>query len=134
MRFLLGVMVGYTLRRKQQPLIRLLVTLEPIVYVVLPTIALLGLRLDVQRERRSIPAKTKVPVLKDTYEDAEKKIHATNLNIRLLATRHDPTVQPGLIIDQSPAPGEEVAVGYLRGYDQQKGSHRPWPIKAKLLD
>jgi hypothetical protein len=55
-----------------------------------------------------------------TYEDAEKKIHATNLNIRLLATRHDPTVQPGLIIDQSPAPGEEVAVGYLRGVRSAK--------------
>jgi len=83
---------------------------------VLPAIALLALRLDVQRERRSRPAQIKVPLLKGlTFEDAEKKLHAANLNIRRLATRYDSTLQPGLIIDQTPAPGEEVAVGYSVG-------------------
>ena len=121
MRFLLGVLVGYTLRGKQKLLIRFLVTLALVVYVVIPAIALLALRLDVQRERRSRPAQTKVPVLKGlTYEDAEKKLHAANLNIRLLATRYDPAVQPGLIIDQTPAPGEEVAVGYFVGVTLSK--------------
>ena len=116
MRFLLGVFVGYTLRGKQKLLIRFLVTLALIVYVIVPAIALLGLSLDVQRERRSRPAQTKVPVLKGlTYEDAEKKLHAANLNIRLLARRYDSALQPGLIIDQAPAPGEEVAVGYSVG-------------------
>ncbi len=116
MRFLLGVLVGYTLRGKQKLLIRFLVTLALVVYVVIPAIALLGLSIDVQRERRSRPAQTKVPVVKGlTYEDAEKKLHVANLSIRLLATRYDPTVQPGLIIDQVPAPGEEVAVGYSVG-------------------
>jgi len=47
-----------------------------------------------------------------TYEDAERKLHAADLNIRLLATRHDPAIQPGLVIA---APGEEVAVGYSVG-------------------
>jgi beta-lactam-binding protein with PASTA domain len=116
MRFLLGVLVGYSLRGKQKLLIRFLVTLALVVYVVIPALALLGLSIDVQRERRSRPAQTKVPLLKGlTYEDAERKLHAANLNIRLLATRHDPAVQPGLIIDQTPAPGEEVAVGYSVG-------------------
>ena len=116
MRFLLGVLVGYTLRRKQKLLIKFLVTLALVVYVVIPAIALLGLSIDVQRERRSRPAQTKVPVVKGlTYEDAEKKLHAANLNIRLLATRHDSAVQPGLVIDQTPAPGEEVALGYSVG-------------------
>jgi len=116
MRFLLGVLVGYSLRGKQKRLIGVLVTLALVVYVVIPAIALLALRLDVQRERRSRPAQTKVPLLKGlTYEDAERKLHATNLNIRLLATRHDPAVQPGLIIDQTLAPGEEVLVGYSVG-------------------
>jgi beta-lactam-binding protein with PASTA domain len=120
MRFLLGVLVGYTVRGKYKLLFKVLVTLL-VVYVVLstvvlPAIALLALRLDVQRERRSRPAQTKVPVVKGlTYEDAERKLHAANLNIRLLATRYDPAVQPELIIDQSPAPGEEVAVGYSVG-------------------
>ena len=120
MRFLLGVLVGYTLRGKHKLLIKVLVTLlvmgVVLSAVVLPAIALLALRLDVQRERRSRPAQTKVPVIKGlTYEDAERKLHAANLNIRLLATRYDSVVQPGLIIDQVPAPGEEVAVGYSVG-------------------
>ena len=116
MRFLLGVLVGYSLRGKQKLLIRFLVTLALVVYVVIPAIALLALRLDVQRERRSRPAQTKVPLLKGlTYEDAERRLHTANLNIRLLATRYDPAVQPGLIIDQTPAPGEEVVVGYSVG-------------------
>ena len=116
MRFLLGVLVGYFLRGKQKLLIRFLVTLALVVYVVIPAIALLALRLDVQRECRSRPAQPKVPLLKAlTYEDADRKLQAANLNIRLLATRHDPAVQPGLIIDQTPAPGEEVIIGYSVG-------------------
>src|ERR1041385_2873290 len=120
MRFLLGVLVGYTLRGKRKLLIKVLVTLLVVCVVlsavVLPAVALLALHLDVQRERRSRPSQTKVPLLKGlTYEGAEKKLHAANLNIRLLATRYDPIVQPGLIIDQTPAPGEEVAVGYSVG-------------------
>ena len=39
MRFLLGVLVGYTLRGKQKLLISVLVTLALVVYVVLPAIA-----------------------------------------------------------------------------------------------
>jgi len=92
------------------------VTLALVVYVIVPAIALLGLSIDVQRERRSRPPQTKVPVLKGlTYEDAERKLHAAKLKIRLLATRYDSALQPGLIIDQVPAPGEEVAVGYSVG-------------------
>ena len=125
MRFLLGVLIGYTIRGKHRLLIKVLVTLLVVCVVlsavVLPAIALLALRLDVQRERRSRPAQTKVPVLKGlTYEDAERKLHAANLNIRLLATRYDPTFQPGLIIDQTPTPGEEVAVGYPVGVTVSK--------------
>ena len=116
MRFLLGVLVGYSLRGKQKLLIRFLVTLALVVYVVVPAIALLGLSIEVQRERRSRPAQTKVPVVKGlSYEDAERTLHAANLNIRILATRYDSALQPGLIIDQTPAPGEEVVVGYSVG-------------------
>ena len=121
MRFLLGVLVGYFLRGKQKLLIRFLVTLALVVYVVIPAIALLGLSIDVQRERRSRPAQTKVPVIKGlTYEDAERKLHAANLKIRLLSTRNDSALQPGLIIDQTPAPGEEVVCGYPVGVSVNK--------------
>jgi beta-lactam-binding protein with PASTA domain len=120
MRFLLGVLIGYTIRGKHRLLIKVLVSLLVVCVVlsavVLPAIALLALSIDVQRERRSRPAQTTVPLLKGlTYEDAEKKLHAANLNIRLLATRYDLSLQPGLIIDQTPAPGEGVACGYFVG-------------------
>src|ERR1041385_1833275 len=120
MRFVLGVLVGYAVRGKQKlpivVLVMLLVVYVVLLAVVLPTIALLALGLDVQRERRSRPSQAKVPRVKGlTYEDAETNLHAANLNIRLLATRYDSALQPGLIIDQTPAPGEEVALGYPVG-------------------
>jgi beta-lactam-binding protein with PASTA domain len=121
MRFLLGVLVGYTVRGKHKLLIRVLVTLALVVYVVLPAIALLALSLDVQHERRSRQPQTKVPVLKGlTYEDAERKLHAAKLNIRLLATRYDTALQPGLVIGQVPAPGKEVACDYSVGVTVNK--------------
>ena len=67
MRFLLGVLVGYTLREKRKLLVKVLVTLLVVhlilLAVVLPALALLALSLDVQRERRSRPAQTKVPIV-----------------------------------------------------------------------
>ena len=92
-------------------------------YVVLPTAALLALHLDLQRERQSRPAQTKVPAIKGlTYAEAETKLRASNLNIRLLATRYDLPLQPGLIIDQVPQPGEEVAHGHPVGTTIAGGS------------
>jgi len=121
MRFLFGVLVGYSMRRKERRLIIGLATVAFILYIILtcvalPAVALLALRLDVQHELRSRPAKTRVPALKGlSYEEAETKLHAVNLNVRLLATRYDLPLQPGLIIDQVPQPGEEVVYGYPVG-------------------
>ena len=116
MRFLLGVLVGYSMRGKKKLLITVLATAAFIVYIILPAIALVALRLDVQHERQSRPAQTRVPALKGlSYEDAEIKLHASNLNIRPLATRYDLPLQPGLIIDQTPQAGEEVDYGYPVG-------------------
>jgi beta-lactam-binding protein with PASTA domain len=121
MRFLLGVVVGYSLRGKQKPLIIGIATAAFILYIILtcvalPAVALLALRLDVQHERQSRPPQAKVPALKGlSYEEAESKLRASNLNIRLLATRYDLPIQPGLIIDQVPRPGEEAVYGYPVG-------------------
>ena len=116
MRFILGVLVGYSMRGKTKLLITVLATVAFIVYIVLPTTALLALHLDVQRERHSRPAQTRVPALKGlSYENAETKLHASNLNIQLLATRYDLPLQPGLIIDQTPQPGQGVDYGYPVG-------------------
>ena len=100
-----------------------------IVFIILPAIALLALRLDVQHERRSRPAQSRVPSLKGlSYENAETKLHTSNLNIQLLATRYDLLLQPGLIIDQTPQAGEEVDYGYLVGVTITKAdSHGPGP-------
>ena len=113
MRFLLGVLLGYSMRGKMRPLITVLTALAFIVYVLIPAIALLALRLDVQRERRMRPTQIQVPALKGlSYENAETKLRASNLNIRLLATRCDLSLEPGLVIDQNPQPGEKVDRGH----------------------
>jgi len=113
MRFLLGVLVGYSMRGKKRPLITVLTALAFIVYVLIPGIALLALRLDVQRERKMRPTQIQVPALRGlSYEEAETKLHTSNLHIRLLATRCDLPVQPGTVIDQTPQPGEKVDPGY----------------------
>jgi beta-lactam-binding protein with PASTA domain len=129
MRFLLGVLVGYSMRGERKLLITVLATVAFIVYIVLPATALLALHLDVQRERQLRPAQTRVPALKGlSYENAETKLHASNLNIRLLATRSDLPLQAGLIIDQTPQPGEEVDYGYPVGVTITKAdSHGPGP-------
>ena len=116
MRFILGVLVGYSMRGREKRLVTFLATIAFIVYIVLPATALLALSLDVRKERQSRPAQTRVPALKGlTYEDAKTKLHASNLNIRLLATRYGLPLQPGLIIDQNPQPGESVDYGYPVG-------------------
>jgi beta-lactam-binding protein with PASTA domain len=134
MRFLFGVLVGYSMRGKERLLITVLAMVAFIAYillpaVVLPAVALLVLHLDVQHERQSRPAQTRVPALKGLhYEDAETKLRASNLNIRLLATRYALALQPGLIIDQNPQPGEVVVYGYPVGVTitkAQSHSHGP---------
>jgi beta-lactam-binding protein with PASTA domain len=113
MRFLLGVLLGYSMRGKKRPLITVLTALAFIVYVLIPAIALLALRLDVQRERQLRQTQVQVPVLKGlSYEDAETRLRSSNLNIRLLATRSDLPLQPGIVIDQTPQAGEKVDPGY----------------------
>jgi beta-lactam-binding protein with PASTA domain len=123
MRFLLGVLVGYSIRGKQKLLITVLASIAFIIYIILPAVALIGLRLDVQKERQSRPAQTRVPALKGlSYGDAEIKLRASNLHIRVLATRYDLPVEPGMIIDQVPQPGEEVVYGYPVGVTIAKKS------------
>lgn len=116
MRFILGVLVGYSMRGREKRLITFLATIAFIVYIVLPATALLALSLDVKKERQSRPAQTTVPAIKGlSYEEAETRLRSSNLNIRLLATRYDLSLQPGLIIDQVPQPGEEVIYDYPVG-------------------
>jgi len=120
MRFIFGVLVGYSMRGREKSLLVILATMAFIVYIVIPTlvfsVALLALSLDVHHERRSRPVLTKVSAIKGLrLEEAEAKLRASNLNIRLLATRYDLPLQPGLIIDQVPQPGEEVVSGYPVG-------------------
>jgi beta-lactam-binding protein with PASTA domain len=126
MRFLLGVLVGYSMRGKKKLLITVLTIIAFIVYIILPIVALVALRLDVQRERQSRPAQTKVPPLNGlSYEDAEIKLRASNLHIRVLATRYDLPVEPGIIIDQVPQAGEEVVYGYPVGVTIAQKSSNP---------
>jgi cell division protein FtsB len=74
MRFILGVLVGYSIRGNEKRLITALATIAFIVYIVLPAIMLLALSLDVKKERQSRSAQTRVPAIKGlSYEEAETK-------------------------------------------------------------
>jgi uncharacterized membrane protein len=63
MRFLLGVIVGYSMRGKKKLLVTGLAPVVFIVYIILPAAALLALHLDVQHERQSRPAQTRMPAI-----------------------------------------------------------------------
>ena len=120
MRILLGTLLGYSIRQRQRALIKILTVVLIIIYVVLPTIslgiqaiALTHLGLSVQRERLARPKQTRVPAIKGLdYHSALTKLHESHLNIRVLATRYDLPQQAGIIVDQSPAAGEQVDYNY----------------------
>src|ERR1043165_2276944 len=99
MRFILGLLVGYCIRGKQRLLIATLTMIAVGYFIVLPAIALSLLALDVRRERLSRPPQTSVPLVVGLdYKTAQIKLQDANLNIRVLATRYDPSFEPGLII------------------------------------
>ena len=103
MRFILGLLVGYCIRGKQRLLIATLTAIAVGCFIVLPAIALSLLALDVRRERLSRPLQTSVPVVIGlNYKTAQMKLRDANLNIRVLATRHDLRLEPGIIIAQTP--------------------------------
>ena len=116
MRFILGLLVGYCIRGKQRLLIATLTAIAVGCFIVLPAIALSLLALDVRRERRSRPPQTSVPVVVGlSYKTAQIKLRDANLNIRVLATRHDLRLEPGIIIAQTPQGGEHVDCGTVIG-------------------
>ena len=102
MHFLLGFLLGYYTRNK--PLLAAtLLGFALVCFIVLPAIALSGLALSVRRERLSRPPQTRVPQLVGLdYKTAETTLHNSKLNIRVLAHRYDPPVEPGKILFQTP--------------------------------
>ena len=116
MRFLLGLLVGYCIRGKQRLLIATLAAIAVGCFIVLPAIALSLLALDVRRERLSRPPQTTVPVVVGlNYKTAEMKLRNANLKIRVLAHRHDLSLEPRIIIAQTPQGGEHVDCGTVIG-------------------
>jgi beta-lactam-binding protein with PASTA domain len=116
MSFILGLLLGYCIRGKKPLLIATLTAIALVCFIVLPAIALSLLALDVRCERLSRPPQTTVPVVVGLkYETAQIKLRDANLNIRVLANRHHPPLEPGVIIDQSPRGGEHVDCGTVIG-------------------
>ena len=122
MHFLLGFLLGYYTRNK--PLLAATLTIIALLcFVVVPAIALSGLALSVRRERLSRPPQTRVPQLVGLdYKTAETTLHNSKLNIRVLAHRYDPPVEPGKILFQTPQAGESVACGTVVGITISKDS------------
>ena len=109
MRFILGLLIGYSIRGKQRALIATLATIALIVFILIPTIALSLLAVSVHRERLSRPPQTTVPaVIGLTHANAETKLRAVHLNLRVLARRYDTPLDSGIIDSQTPQPGERV--------------------------
>ena len=116
MRFILGFLLGYCMRDKKPLLIATLMTLVVVCFIVLPAIALSQLAISVRRERLSRPPQTTVPVVVGlNYETAQTKLRDANLNIRVLANRHDLPLEPGIIATQTPQAGERVDWGTVIG-------------------
>jgi beta-lactam-binding protein with PASTA domain len=116
MRFILGLLVGYSIRGKQRLLIATLTAIAVGCFIVLPAIALSLLALDVRRERLSRPSQTSVPPLIGfDYKTAQLKARDANLSIRILAERRDLPIEPGTIIAQTPQGGERVDCGTVIG-------------------
>ena len=119
MRFLLGLLLGYSIRGKKPLLIATLTAIAFVAFVcfiVMPAIGLSLLALDVRRERLSRPPQTTVPVVVGlNYKAAQIKLRDANLNIRVLANRRDLVLEPGLVIDQTPRDGERVDCGTVIG-------------------
>ena len=114
MHFLLGFLLGYYTRNK--PYLAATLLGIALVCIVLPAIALSGLALSVRRERLSRPPQTRVPPLVGLdYKTAETTLHNAKLNIRVLAQRYDPPIEPGKILFQTPQAGESVACGTVVG-------------------
>lgn len=116
MRFLLGLVLGYCIRGKQRLLVATLSAIAVVCFIVLPAIALSLLALDIRRERLSRPPQTTVAVVVGlNYKTAEMKLRTANLQIRVLARRHDLSLEPGVIIAQMPQGGERVDCGTVIG-------------------
>ncbi len=109
MRFILGLLIGYSIRGKQRALIATLATIAFIVFILIPGIALSLLAVSVHRERLSRPPQTTVPtVIGLTTSNAEITLRAVHLNLRVLARRDDAPLDSGVIVFQTPQPGERV--------------------------
>jgi beta-lactam-binding protein with PASTA domain len=131
MHFLLGLLFGYYIRGKESLLAATLVVIALLCFVVVPAIALSGLALSVRRERLSRAPQTRVPSLVGLdYKTAETTLHNSKLNIRVLAYRYDPPIEPGKVLFQTPQPGESVDCGTVVGIviskeDTYKKPHSP---------
>jgi len=80
----------------------------------LALIALTGLAISVQHRNHSRPAQTRVPSIEGLkYETAAATLRASNLKIQVLATRSDLRLEPVVIVNQIPQPGQEVDLGYI---------------------
>ena len=128
MRFLLGLLLGYSIRGKKPLLMATLTAIAFVAFVcfiVLPAIALIPLAISVRRERLSRPPQTSVPVVIGlNYKTAQNKLRDANLNMRVLATRYNIQPEPGIIIAQTPQGGERVDCGTVIGVTMS--GEDPW--------
>ena len=104
------------LRKRRKRLIRALIIAAVVVFVVIPSVFLVGLLISIRQERSSRPPQVEVPnVVGQDYRFGETMLEARGLKMRVLAARENPTRPDGAILDQTPLAGEHVEAGHSVG-------------------
>jgi beta-lactam-binding protein with PASTA domain len=102
--------------KKKKLLVSGVVGLLIFVFLMLPAMGLAGLVWSEHVVRSKRLPEAKVPEVKGLDKDqAEAKLRASGLKIRVLAERWDLDAPVDVVVDQNPITGESVEVGHTVG-------------------
>ena len=103
-------------KRKRKKIIYLLVGIAVFIWILIPMAALTGLWVTERAKRAQEPPRVTVPnVVGQDWRRGEELLREKGLQMRVLAARNDQNQPHGVIIDQSPMPGESVEVSHTVG-------------------
>ena len=103
-------------KRRRKKIIYLLVGVAVFIWIILPAAALTGLWVTERVKRAQEPPRVTVPnVVGQDWRRGEALLREKGLRMLVLAARDDQNQPHGVIIDQSPTPGESVVVNYTVG-------------------
>jgi beta-lactam-binding protein with PASTA domain len=100
---------------QQKRYLKILIIVLVIWLGVIP-LSLVAINAIVASKRKTGPARTTVPQLVGLdQKTADAQARSANLNMQVMLTRSDQPGPPGIILFQTPGPGESVEVGTVVG-------------------